>query len=233
MHCPTLEEVTSAVLSLLPRGRAWQTNEGAPRDGDEIGFNPSAFAPEAFSVSETEPNILWRYWRSFAVVMYYAVQRLCALRMEFWCATQSETRDGWMKEYGLPDECDPFPDLCTKVAAIGGTRCEYYAELAARIGWSIECVENVEYCGSRAGCARSGARGAKAGSLLGAGQLKIIVHLNDSSAVTGARIKSSRAGRMVAGQRLTCGAIALNPLKCILSRVIHADILTIYEASTT
>jgi hypothetical protein len=30
-----------------------------------------------------------------------------------------------MAEYGLPDGCDPFPDLCTKVAAIGGTRCEY------------------------------------------------------------------------------------------------------------
>src|SRR4051812_19380625 len=124
MRCPTLDEITTAVLSLLPRGRAWQTNEGLPRPGFEPAFNPKAFQSDAFQTTREAPSILWQYWRSFAVVVDYLTQRLCALRLEFWCQTLNETHDGWMTEYGLPDECDPFPDLCTKVAAIGGTRCE-------------------------------------------------------------------------------------------------------------
>jgi hypothetical protein len=232
MFCPTLDEITTAVLSLLPRGRAWQTNDGLPRPGQEIAFNPKAFANNgAFPTTQESSSILWQYWRSFAVVMFYLTQRLCALRLEFWCQTADETRDEWMTEYGLPDDCEPFPDLCTKVAAIGGTRCEYYAAVAARMGWTIECVEQTVFCGSRAGKALAGK--AKAGVLLGAATLKIIVHLNSSPAYTGPRIRSSRAGRMRAGQRLSCGALALIPLQCLLSRIIHAEILTIYEASAT
>ena len=126
MRCPTLDDTTSALLALLPRGRAWQTNEGVPMPGQEIGFAPPGFNNDAFSTVETKPSIIWQYWRSVAVVFQYATERLCALRQEFWCQSASETRDEWMVEYGLPDACDPFPDLCTKVAAIGGTRCEYY-----------------------------------------------------------------------------------------------------------
>ena len=233
MRCPTLDDLTSAILSLLPRGRAWQTRDGQPMPGYEIAFNPKAFNNEAFGTSYQKPSILWQFWRSFAEVSEYLVQRACALRLEFWCQSINETRDEWMYEYGLPDDCDPFPDLCTKVAAIGGTRCEYYAMLAARMGWSIECVEKMIFCGSRAGSATAFAGKAKAGILIGAANIKIIVHLNDSPAFTGPRIRSSRAGRMLAGQRLSCAALAINPLQCILSRVIHAEILTIYEASTT
>jgi hypothetical protein len=201
--------------------------------GQEIAFNPKAFNNDAFVATPRKPSILWQYWRSFAIVMEYLTQRACALREEFWCQSISETRAAWMYEYGLPDACDPFPDLCTKVAAIGGTRCEYYQMIAARMGWTIECVEQVVFCGCRAGATKAGARSARAGTLLGAATLKIIVHLNSSPAFTGPRVRSSRAGRMRAGQRLSCASLAIYPLQCILTRVIHAEILTIYEASTT
>lgn len=227
MRCPTLDEITAAMLALLPRGRAWQTNEGYPRRGQEIGFSPDAFNNDAFSSSLSDGSQLYRYWRAFSVLLDYLTQRLCALRFEFWCQSVSETLDGWMVEYGLPDNCDPFPDLCTKVAAIGGTRCEYYAVIAARSGWSISCRETTYSCGSRAGYSYAGK--ARAGSTLNAAQLQIIVHLPESAAYapTG-RFLPPRAGRLRAGRRLSCGP-DLSPLQCLLSRVIHAEIQTIYE----
>jgi uncharacterized protein YmfQ (DUF2313 family) len=195
MHCPSLDDLTSACLSLLPRGRAWQTREGQPMPGQEIGFAPNAFDNDAFSTSQTRVSVLWQYWRAFAIVMEYFTERACALREEFWCQSIQETRADWMYEYGLPDPCDPFPDLCTKVAALGGTRCEYYAAIAARSGWSITCSEQVAFCGSRAGTARAGK--ARAGRLVGTAQLRIIVHINESTALQPrGRHLASRAGRM-------------------------------------
>ncbi|UPT85180.1 hypothetical protein HAP41_0000033365 [Bradyrhizobium barranii subsp. apii] len=225
-----MDDVTSGVLSLLPRGRAWQTNEGAPMPGQEIGFSPDAFDGDAYSATRTTVSILYQYWRSYAVVLHYLTQRLCDLRMEFWCQSVKETRDEWMVEYGLPDDCDPFPDLCTKVAAIGGTRCEYYQAVAARSGWSIECNEEIGFCGSRAG-GRAFAGRARAGRVVGAAALRIIVHLNESSAFQPrGRYLASRAGRMRAGRRVSCGP-DLSPLKCILSRIVHAEIQLTFEAS--
>ncbi|WP_315705065.1 MULTISPECIES: hypothetical protein [unclassified Bradyrhizobium] len=230
MRCPTLDDTTSALLALLPRGRAWQTNEGVPMPGQEIGFAPPGFNNDAFSTVETKPSIIWQYWRSVAVVFQYATERLCALRQEFWCQSASETRDEWMVEYGLPDACDPFPDLCTKVAAIGGTRCEYYQSIAARSGWSIRCSETIGFCGSRAGQARAGK--ARAGRTVGAAQLRIIVFLTDSPAYQPrGRYLPALAGRMRAGRRLTCGP-DLSPLKCVLSRIVHAEIQLSFEVDS-
>lgn len=228
--CPqTLDEVTEQTLKLLPRGRAWQTNESLPPRAMQSAFNPDAFNNDAFSTTDESGSVIWQYWRSFAVMMYFFYVRLCALREEFWCHSINETRDEWMVEYGLPDPCDPFPDLCTKVTALGGTRCEFYAEIAARGGWTIECKETLSYCGSRAGCSRAGK--ARAGSTLGRAELLIVVYLNQSPAYQPiGRWLPSLAGRMRAGRRLSCGP-SLFPLQCLLSRVIHAEILTIYEVN--
>lgn len=226
MHCPTLEEITTATLALLPRGRAWQTNEGGPQPGYDAAFAPSGFQNDAFATSSKRISVLWQYWRAYAVVLHYLTQRLCALREEFWCSTINETRDEWMVEYGLPDECDPFPDLCTKVTAIGGTRCEYYAEVAARMGWAIECIERMVFCGSRAGCSRAGK--ARAGRVFGAAQLQLVVHLNSSPAYTGGRSLPALAGRFRAGRKQTCGP-DISPLQCLMSRVVHAEIQILYE----
>lgn len=223
-HCPQPADVLRATLALLPRGRAWQNHEGGPSPGAEAAFNP-----DAFSARSERRSVLYQYWASVAEVFAFLTRRICDLRLEFWCKTLSETRDLWMEEYGLPDACDPFPELCAKVAAIGGTRCEYYAAIAARAGWSISCTENVVTCGSRVGFARAGR--ARAGATLSLATLKIVVSLNESPAYAPrGRYLASRAGRMRAGRRQSCGPDLL-PLRCILSRIVHAEILTVYEVS--
>lgn len=227
MHCPSLDELTDGVLKLLPRGRAWQTHEGLPRPGFDPAFNPDAYNNDGFATSSEPKSILWQYWRAFAAVLHHLVERACALRNEMFCKTLAEMREEWMVEYGLPDPCDPFPDLCTKVAAIGGTRCEYYQEIAARMGWSISCETAIAFCGSRAGRGRAGT--AHAGSTIGRAMLRIVVHLNESPALDRNFRKIPRAGRLRAGRPAGCGP-SLVPLKCILTRVIHAEIFTIYEA---
>jgi hypothetical protein len=228
-HCPTLEEITSATLALLPRGRAWQNNEGGPMPGYDPAFAPEAFEGNAFATKAKRHSYLWSYWRSYAVVCHYLTQRLCALREEFWCATVNETRDSWMTEYGLPDECDPFPDLCVKVAAVGGTRCEYYAAVAARMGWSIECLDEVAGCGARAKCSRAGK--GRAGSRPRNATMRIVVHLDQSPAYVEPDVMPSRAGRMRAGRRMSCTGPDLSPLRCIMSRIVHAEILVTYEGT--
>lgn len=225
-RCPTLDEIMAGLPAVLPKGRAWQTHEGGPLPGSEIAFEPAGFEADGFATRYRKPSILRRFWKSIAAVLVFVNARLCDLRLEFWCATHKETHDLWMAEYGLPDECDPFPDLCTKVAAIGGTRCEYYAEVAARMGWSIECVEATFDCGSRVGFSRAGK--AKAGSPQHAATLKVIVHLASSSAYHGGRALKSLAGRMRAGRRQSCGP-DFSPLLCLMSRVVHAEIQVAYE----
>lgn len=230
MYCPNLDDVTSAVLKLLPRGRAWQTNDGLPMPGQDIGFDPSAYDGDAFSSVRTSPSILWQYWRSFAVVLQFATQRMCDLRQEFWCQSINETRDGWMTEYGLPDACDPYPDLCTKVTAIGGTQCQYYASVVAKSGWSITCLEALVSCGSRAGFARAGQ--ARAGRTMSQATLRVVVSQSQSPAM--ANIGPSLpplAGRFRAGRRNSCGP-DLSPLLCILARIVHAELVITVEVTS-
>jgi hypothetical protein len=140
LQCRSAAEVLQAILQLLPRGRAWQSNEGGPRMGLVRAFDPGVFDDPPFPTQSRVQSIMLGFWRAVANCVTFILSRYCDLRLEFWCATHKETHDLWMAEYGLPDACDPFPDLCTKVAAIGGTRCEYYAAVAARAGWSITCA---------------------------------------------------------------------------------------------
>jgi hypothetical protein len=226
-RCPTKDDVLATLIALLPRGRAWQTHEGGPQPGAEQAFNPDAFNPDAFAVRSVAPSIMRLFWQSVAETFFAVTARLCDLRREFWCASQQETNDLWMQEYGLPEACDPFPDLCTKVAALGGTRCDYYQLIAARAGWSISCIEVPNTCGSRAGCAKAGF--ARPGGPR-AGFLAILVDLDLSTAWTGGSRRRPQAGRMKAGQRLACGP-DLGPLDCLLARVVHAEIKLLYEVN--
>ncbi|MCB2106347.1 MAG: hypothetical protein KDE14_01545 [Rhodobacteraceae bacterium] len=222
-----MDELTDAALALLPKGRAWQGHEGGPRPGSEIGFNPEAFEPDGFSTTARRASVLWQFWRAIAVVLFYLHQRLCALRLELWCATHSETHDLWLAEYGLPDGCDPFPDLCSKVAAQGGTRCEFYQFIAGRAGWSIFCRNDIGHCGALVGSRRAKAGMAKPGRLKAA-QLIIAVDLQNSPAFVGTAHARPKAGRLKAGRRLACGP-NLGPLECLLGRVVHAEIQITYE----
>jgi hypothetical protein len=226
-RCPTLAEVRASMLALLPRGRAWQSNEGGPQSGVAIGFDPGGYDNDGFATQYRKAAVLYQFWTAVAEVFSYVNDRLCALRLEFWCATQTETRDLWLAEYGLPDDCDPFPDLCTKVAALGGTRCEYYAEIAARAGWSITCVDRISSCGTYVGGRASKAGRARPGRRKGA-VLTIIVDLANSPKFTGPAHATAKAGRMKPGRRLSCGP-DIGPLECLMARAVHAEIQVTYE----
>ena len=201
--CPTRDEIVPQLLAMLPRGRAWGTHDGGPY--------PGSFA--------------YQFWTAVAEVWAEVNARICALKPEFFCASQVETHDTWMEEYGLPDGCDPYPDLCTKVAAVGGTRCEYYSAIAARAGWSISCEDINDACGVKADNAFADC--AVAGDGLAAGQLFILVSLGSSPAYTAGAATPALADLAVADGFLTCPP-DLSGLECLLARIVGAHIQIIY-----
>lgn len=224
-RCPTLSESIAATLALLPRGRAWQTHEGGPWREIVSGFQPGAFQGDTFSTDGRKGSVIYAFFAAIGEVRNYLEQRICALRLEFWCATHSETHDQWMTEYGLPDACDPFPDLCTKVAALGGSRCEYFSAIVARLGWTISCIDGTQSCGSRIGCFRSGK--GKTGHQFG-NILRIVVHLNESPAFGGRIQTPSRAGRWRMGRPMPCPP-NIRPLQCLIERITPAHLQIQYE----
>lgn len=226
-RCPSFADVLSATLALLPRGRAWQTHEGGPLPGAVEAFNPDAFNVDAFSTENRRASIIWQFWAAAASLFTFVNQRLCDLRLEFWCATQSETHDLWLIEYGLPDLCDPFPDVCTKVAAIGGTRCEYFAAIAARAGWVIDCSEAFNECGTLIGSAGSLAGRMRPGHRRAA-MFVVRVFLAESPAFTGDAFSRAQAKRFRTGRRLMCGP-NISGLQCLMARMVHAELLISYE----
>ena len=198
--CPTVDELQRELLALLPPGRAW---------GGAGGPSPT--------------STLAKFWRAAAVVIQALEQRLCDLRNEFWCASIAETRPEWLNEYGLPDACDPYPDLCTKVAAVGGQRCEYFVAVAARAGWTIECRKDVQ---SRAGCMQAGC--ARPGYGDPQASLRIRVYLSRSSSYINHGTGPFQPGRSMAGQLLGCGP-DISPLQCILARLLPAHLKILWE----
>jgi uncharacterized protein YmfQ (DUF2313 family) len=208
--CPTVEDTRAALLALLPRGRAWRNDDGSIEPG----------------------SVLYQFWTAAAYVINYANERLCALALEMLCATETETDDQWMIEYGLPDPCDPFPDLCEKVAAIGGQRCEYFNERIARLGWVAECFEKSISCGARAGCSRAGARRAMAGNR-NALALTVRVHTGDPPVVTPVsdHIRKPLAGKFRAGQHPSCDTVthpSAAPIRCLMDRIVPAHVQIVF-----
>lgn len=199
-RCPSLDDVHAALMMALPRGRAW------PRD--PVG-------------------VLSRFWRGVAGVHWWINDRLCAWAAEFHCRTASESLDDWWRDYGLPDGCDPYPDLCTKVVGSIGARCADLQAVAARAGWSIACGVDQT---SGAGCMSAGC--AIAGNGVPLGTLVVIVSLGGSPAYGGATQAPFEAGNSAwgAGQALGCGP-DITPLVCLLSRIIQAHVAVIYEVT--
>ncbi len=145
-RCPTKWELWQQTMASLPRGRAWQSHE------DSVERTVTGYSSEVdvFETGQTgvgaEPIIenlttLEQYWASHAEVLEYLHQRACALTEEFYCDTTAEQRQEWGVDYGFPDPCEPWDQLCAKVAAIGGATCAYLSEVAAARGWHVECVE--------------------------------------------------------------------------------------------
>jgi hypothetical protein len=226
LRCPTLEESIAATVALLPRGRSFPVNDGGGTIQRFLVWLAAlaGAVPAAWPIGYVQAG----FFSALGAVRNYVETRLCALRLEFWCATESETNDLWMREYGLPDACDPFPDLCTKVAAIGGATCDYLNSIIARIGWTAQCFDMSAFCGSRAGCALAGDPAAMAGdsSYLG---LKIIVHTGDpvvSPIISGSYVVP-RAGVFLAGQMPSCDTVetpSVEPVRCLMDRIAPAHV---------
>lgn len=182
--CPGIDDIHFALLATLPRGRAWRTRHGQPEAG----------------------TVLWKFWRAVASVFAVLEARLCALREEFFCDTTSETYEAWLFDYGLPDVCDVYPDLCTKVAAAGGQTVAYFVALALRAGWVITIARTA------------------------AAEITITINRSASPAYVAPSPTAtvSRANRFRAGQKLSCAGLNTLPVSCLLARVLPAHLHVIY-----
>ncbi len=224
-RCPTRLQIFRQLLQLLPRGRAWQTGEPTGQAFTETMAQPGFAQPGLFQTLDRPLSVMHAFWSAVADFFYGLTQLLCALRLEFWCATQTQTTDLWMAEYGLPDACDPTPDLCTKVAAFGGTRCEYYSDVAAKAGWSIECANVFSAICAMAGAFLAGQVGA--GGQGGAANIQVIVHLSDSPAYLGRIATLPLAGNFQAGKPLAC-LPDISALVCLFDRIVPAHVVVNY-----
>ena len=194
--CPDVEATLDQLLVMQPRGRAWETPHGSVR---------------------------WRFWRAVADLIAFANARICALYEEFFCATVEETVDDWMRDYGLPDGCDPYPDLCGKVAAIGGQTCAYLVAMAWRAGFAVACVD---LHGAEADCAEADcAEAAPEGSV--AGMLGLRVDVAASPALGSAQGTPVEADLLEASQPIYCEA-DISSLRCLMDRIAPAHLLIVY-----
>lgn len=192
-----------ALAALRPRGDAWRNGGADDLAGSVMGqFFDALGAPHAAMNA-----------------------RLCALIDEFFCSSAVETRDLWALEYGLPDGCDPFADICEKVNAVGDTTPDYVIAAALRRGWSItiDQVFTTRAEAGVAGVARAGV--ARCGARSGVTWF-VTVDRSTSPAFVSPRFRTLRAGRARAGQFIACDP-SLDPLTCLVRRIApaHADLI--------
>jgi hypothetical protein len=224
--CPTLEQSIEATAQLLPRGRAWPANDRAMLPNflqwlaGLVGVPAPADWPPGF--------VQMGFVAALGAVRNFLETQLCALRLEFWCQTETLTNDEWMAEYGLPDDCDPFPNLCAKVAALGGRRCELYQELCAANGWIIECVPFANCAGNNAIAGVGLAGNILVGGAPRANQIEIVVFLNESPAFHGGAQTPFLAGLIFAGMPISCEP-DITPLQCLMERIAPAHVTVTYQ----
>lgn len=215
-RCPTRYELFLECVGLLPTGRAWQTHD-------------DVLPPDTATPDDPLTGIA-RYWMAFADVLEHLHQRACALLAEFFCSTMSETRDVWEAEYGYPDACEAYENLCEKVTAVGGANCAYFADVAARRGWSIECQEPKA---ARLDCRIKPDCNARPDS--GSSALLLVIKINraTSPAYVGrpaVRPDAPTRVRPDCGWRIDCQPSTL-PLQCLIDRIKPAHVPVLYVVS--
>lgn len=221
-RCPTPLESIQATAALLPRGRAWPVNDGGATIARFLVWLAGlSGAPASWPAGFVQAGVI----AAIGAVRNWVEGRFCALLEEFWCATASETLDLWNKEYGLPDGCDPFPNLCVKVGAFGEPRCDHWVTLAATLGWSIACGDFRQSAGAMADCAF--ADNALAASGVQASVINISVFLADSAAYTSILSTPPLADLMQADMQITC-LPDITPLICAFDRIMPAHLTVNY-----
>jgi hypothetical protein len=200
--CPTDQEVSLSAAALRPRGDAWRNGGHEEIDGSVMGL---FFDGIGHAAGPTH-------------------RRLCDLVEEFFCSTAFQTRDLWQLEYGLPDACSPFLDLCAKINIVGDSTTDYVAAAAASRGWVITIAEEwiTNSQEGRAKHARAGAARCAART----GVKWIVSVLRDlSPSYTAIALTPPLAGRLRAGLKLNCDA-GIDPLRCLVRLIApaHADL---------
>lgn len=202
-RCHTDAQVAQQIAALRPRGDAW-------RHGGHDGL---------------EGSVMGRVFAAFGASFGPTERRFCALIDEFFCSSAVETRDLWAAEYGVPDGCDPFADICEKVNAVGDGIPAYAEAAALRRGWSItieqDFVTIVQDC--RMGHGRMGAL--RMGAAQGVAWT-ITVSLSNSPAYVASDAQKPLMGRMLLGRSFDCGP-DIEPLRCLIRRIApaHADLV--------
>ena len=226
--CPTALQRFRQLLLLLPRGKAWQSSEPA---GQAFTASMAQTAPRwaqggLFQTLHRPLTVMQATLQAMADYWVQLEQMLCALRLEFFCATMDATRELWLAEYGLPDACDPFPDICAKAAATGGTRCEYFAAIAARAGWVIDCENVFTAICAMFGATQFGQSGF--GGQGGAAMVQITVDLDASPAFQGRIETLPMFGAFQFGNTLNCDP-DISSLVCLLDRIVPAHVAVTYQ----
>lgn len=155
--CPTQDQLRPQIMALWPRGPAW--GEGGP------GRDPGGG--------------IYGFTDALAAIFAWIHAQICALALEFFCDTETLTNAAWLEEYGLPDGCSPYPNVCAKVAADNSPQCGFYEAVAADYGYSITCGVN---CAYDAGGVEAGMT---AGNTYDPATLIVVVDVDNSPAIVG------------------------------------------------
>jgi uncharacterized protein YmfQ (DUF2313 family) len=200
--CPTDAQSAAALAALRPRGDAWRHGGHDALPGSVMG---RVFAALGRATGAVE-------------------RRICALVDEFFCVTAAETLDWWRIDYGLPDPCDPFAEVCDKVQALGDSTTGYAIAAALRHGWSVTIVEEwityVEDCVCGLALAGTAISGAENGVTW-----RVTIDLAASPSYVVPSGVEPLAGLLLPGDSLDCPP-DIDPLLCLIRRIApaHADL---------
>src|ERR1700731_3902365 len=93
-------QIFANLLPLLPRGDAWQSSEPPGQVFTASWAQRGLFQSGMVQALRHKPSVLHQFWAAIADVFAYVYARFDALRLEFFCATATETLDLWNQEYG-------------------------------------------------------------------------------------------------------------------------------------
>lgn len=204
--CHTDAQLAVQLAALRPRGEAWRNGGFDALDGSVMG---GFFAALGAAIGPTD-------------------RRVCDMVDQFFCSSATETLDIWAREYGVPDGCDPFADICEKVNAVGDTVPAYAEAAALRRGWSIaiaeEFITRVEDC-----CMGMGLMGTM---LMGAEQgvtWRIVIDRAASPAYQAPASTGPIMGLMLMADVLDCDPDN-EALRCLIRRIAPAHADLVFEA---
>lgn len=224
--CPPLEQSIQATAALLPRGRAWPANDGGSTISRFLAWLASLGAAIPARGDWPPGFVQAGFIAALGTVRNWIETQFCALKDEFFCASATQTVDLWNAEYGLPDNCNPYPNLCAKVGYFGSPLCASWVAMAATLGWSIACTTFSGSVGVQAKCALAGNYSFAYPGIQGGGII-ITVFLAESAGAGVTLSSPSRSGVALAGHQLQCFP-NITSLECAFQQILPAHLPVTY-----